>query len=134
MKEPIWIRTDVALAIHRRQISEHGGDDGLRDAGLLDSALAKPKNVFAYSQDDPDADVDLAVLAASYAFGIAKNHPFVDGNKRVAYVVCRTFLMLNGADVVASADEKYDTFLSLAAGSIDEGELAVWIRVHMVSC
>lgn len=129
MVEPTWIRTDAVLAIHRRQISEHGGDDGLRDAGLLDSALARPKNLLAYSQDDPD----LAVLAASYAFGIAKNHPFVDGNKRVAFVVCRTFLLLNGADVVASADEKYDTFLNLAAGTIDETELAAWIKKHLVA-
>jgi death on curing protein len=79
-------------------------------------------------QPNGAGETDLPVLAASYAFGIAINHPFVDGNKRVAYVVCRTFLMLNGADVVASADEKYDTFLSLAAGSIDEEELVAWLR------
>lgn len=129
MKEPVWIREDVVLAIHRRQLAEHGGGEGIRDHGLLGSALARPKNSLAYSssQDEPD----LAMLAAAYAWGLARNHPFVDGNKRTAYVVCRTFLLLNGQDIEASAEEKYLTFLKLAEGRLSEHELASWIRNHL---
>jgi len=129
MREPVWIREDVVLAIHRRQLAEHGGGEGVRDLGLLDSALARPKNLVAYSdsQDGPD----LATLAASYAWGLARNHPFVDGNKRTAYVVCRTFILLNGRDLEASPEEKYLTFLRLAKGRTSEEELASWIRDHL---
>jgi len=129
MREPVWLREDVVLAIHRRQLAEHGGGAGARDLGLLDSALARPKNLVAYSdsQDGPD----LATLAASYAWGLARNHPFVDGNKRTAYVVCRTFILLNGRDLEASPEEKYLTFLRLAEGRISEEELASWIRDHL---
>ena len=84
MPTPVWISEEVVVAIHRRQLAEHGGKEGLRDAGLLSSALARPKNLVAYSNHQPD----LAMLAAAYAFGLTKNHPFVDGNKRTAYVVC----------------------------------------------
>jgi death-on-curing protein len=130
MPEPaVWIRTDVALAIHRRQLAEHGGADGVRDRGLLTSALARPRNILAYSDPRPD----LATLASAYAFGIARNHPFVDGNKRTAYVVCRTFLLLNGHDLAASREEKYSTFLSLAEGGLSEEELAAWLREHLTS-
>lgn len=129
MAEPTWIRDDVVLAIHRRQLAEHGGSDGLRDAGLLESALARPKNLLAYSELEPD----LADLAAAYAFGIARNHPFVDGNKRTAFVVCRMFLKLNGRDIDASQEDKYSTFLSLAEGSLGEQELGQWIREHLVT-
>jgi death-on-curing protein len=111
---------DVVLAIHRRQLSEHGGTDGLRDEGLLDSALARPMNLLAYSEGRPD----LYDLAAAYAFGIVKNHPFIDGNKRVGYVVCRTFLVLNGVDIAATQEDKYTTFLNLAAGTTTQQELA----------
>jgi death on curing protein len=130
MRVPVWIREDVVLAIHRRQLAEHGGGEGVRDLGLLDSALARPKNLVAYSdsQDGPD----LATLAASYAWGLARNHPFVDGNKRTAYVVCRTFILLNGRDLEASPEEKYLTFLRLAEGRISEEELASWIRNHLI--
>ena len=124
MAEPIWVRDDVVLAIHRRQLAEHGGAEGIRDAGLLASALARPKNRLAYSGDKPD----LAALAASYAYGIAKNHAFLDGNKRVAFVVCRVFLRLNGYDMEASQVEKYLTFINLAAGRVTEEDLAAWIR------
>lgn len=129
MKEPTWIREDVVLAIHRRQLVEHGGGEGVRDPGLLDSALSRPRNLVAYAdaQDEPD----LATLAASYAWGIVRNHPFVDGNKRTAYVVCRTFLLLNGQDLEASPEEKYLTFLQLAEGRLSEQELAGWIRSHL---
>lgn len=127
MQEPVWISKAAVLAIHERQLSEHGGGSGVRDDGLLGSALGKPQNLFAYN----DGTVDLAALAASYAFGIARNHPFVDGNKRSALVVSRTFLRLNDADVVTSKEDKYLTFLALAAGDISEDELAAWFRENM---
>ena len=129
MSEPVWIRTDVALAIHRRQLSEHGGAEGVRDVGLLASALARPRNLVAYSEVGPD----FATLASAYAFGIARNHPFVDGNKRTAYVVCRTFLVLNGLDLAASREEKYSTFLKLAGGELSENELVTWMREHLTA-
>ena len=128
MTEPIWIRDDIVLAIHRRQLAEHGGAEGVRDHGLLASALAKPKNLLAYS----DALQAWRSLAASYAFGLVANHPFVDANKRTAYVVCRTFVKLNGADLQASNEEKYSTFLALAKGVMSETGLAEWIRAHLV--
>lgn len=127
MNEITWILKDAVIAIHGRQIAEHGGSDGVRDEGLLLSALARPENLYAYG-DNPD----LADLAAAYAFGIAKNHPFIDGNKRTALVVARTFLKINGADISASQDEKYTTFLRLAEGTLSEEELAEWIRQKMV--
>ena len=123
MAEPVWIRDDVVLAIHRRQIAEHGGASGIRDEGLLASALQSPEPL-AYSLESPD----LAALAASYGSGIVQNHPFLDGNKRTAFVVCRTFLLLNGSDLSASKEEKYQTFLRLAEGVLSESELAAWIR------
>jgi death-on-curing protein len=128
MKEPRWLKDTVALAIHRRQLAEHGGLDGVRDAGMLASALARPKNLFAYSNPQPDA----AALAAAYAFGIIRNHPFVDGNKRTAYVLCRTFLKLNGADINATEAEKYLTFVAVADSSLSEDGLVEWIRSHLV--
>ncbi len=124
MAEPVWVREDVALAIHQRQIAEHGGADGVRDLGLLQSALARPKSLLSYSDPDPD----LARLAASYAHAIAKNHPFVDGNKRVAWIVCRTFLRLNGVDINASQEQKYLAFIQLAASELSEIDLANWLR------
>jgi death-on-curing protein len=127
MKEPLWLQDDVVTAIHSRQLAEHGGLDGIRDPGMLSSALARPKNAFAYSQPKPD----IPALAAAYAFGIAKNHPFVDGNKRTAYVLCRTFLMLNGQDINATDMDKYQTFLRVADGTIDESQLADWIRSRL---
>jgi death-on-curing protein len=128
MKEPIWLQEAVATAIHRRQLAEHGGLDGIRDSDMLSSALARPKNAFAYSQPKPD----IPALAAAYAFGIAKNHPFVDGNKRTAYVLCRTFLKINGHDIEASNLDKYQTFMGLAEGTIAESQLADWIRSKLV--
>ncbi|HEX7182405.1 MAG TPA: type II toxin-antitoxin system death-on-curing family toxin [Thermoanaerobaculia bacterium] len=129
MGEPVWIRADIVLAIHRRQLAEHGGGEGVRDEGLLASALAKPQNLLAYSEAEPD----LAALAAAYAFGIARNHPFVDGNKRTAYVVCRTFLLLNGYDLAASQEEKYLAFLKLAEGRFSQEDLAGWIRARLTA-
>ncbi len=98
--------------------------EGLRDEGLLASALARPQNVLAYAQPPPD----LAALAAAYAYGIARNHPFVDCNKRTALVAARTFLLLNGVNLAANQDEKYLTFLQLAQGTLTEEQLADWIR------
>lgn len=101
-----------------------GGSEGLRDEGLLLAALARPQNLLAYGEPAPD----LPSLAAAYAYGIARNHPFVDGNKRTALVAARTFLLLNGVDLEASQDDKVLTFLSLAEGAVSEEELADWIR------
>jgi len=126
MRKLIWILDNLVPAIHRRQLAEHGGADGIRDAGLLASALARPRQLMAYSDPPPD----LAQLAAAYAFGIARNHPFIDGNKRTALVVCLTFLRLNGKQVRASKAEMYHAFLQLAEGKMTEADLAIWIRTH----
>jgi death on curing protein len=117
-----WVALDVALAAHLEQLAEHGGGEGVRDERLLDSAMARAKNLAAY--DDPDA----AALAAAYAFGIARNHPFIDGNKRTAAVVSETFLALNGLVLTASDAEIVVAFLALAAGELPEEELADWFR------
>ncbi|MDB6163969.1 MAG: death-on-curing protein [Xanthomonadaceae bacterium] len=124
----VWVERAFALAIHERQLSEHGGSSGVRDEGLLDSALARPQQLHAYADPAPD----LADLAASLAFGLARNHPFVDGNKRTAHVCYRAFLLLNGATVEASEEDKYATTLGLAEGSLSEADLANWLRQHIV--
>lgn len=126
MPEPIWISLDLAIAIHQRQLAEHGGAEGVRDAGLLESALNRPRHLHAYSDPKPD----VAEMGASYAFGIAKNHAFVDGNKRTAAVVCETFLNLNGFELTASDAELYPVVLSLAAGQLDETTFATWLKQH----
>lgn len=122
-----WIDRRLALAIHDRQLAEHGGSSGVRDDNLLESALARPQQVYAYGDPAPD----LADLAASLAYGLARNHPFVDGNKRTAYVVCRTFLALNDAELVAEAEEKYLMILALAEGKLKVEDFAVWLRRHI---
>jgi death-on-curing protein len=129
VKEPIWIREIEALTFHNQQISLFGGSDGLRDRGLLDSALARPKNLFAYA----DHALTMAELAAAYAVGISSNHPFVDGNKRTAMQVAFVFLEFNGLPVTASQEEACLTFLNLAAGEITEEELALWFAEHTSS-
>lgn len=126
MDDPIWISEELSLAIHQRQLAEHGGLDGVRDRGLLQSALARPRHLFAYNDPTPD----LPVLAAAYAFGIARNHPFLDGNKRTAAVVCETFLELNGMNLDAADADVYTIFLNLAAGSVSEQQLAEWLKNH----
>lgn len=123
----VWVREDVVLAVHLRQLSEHGGGEGVRDEGLLQSALARPQNLLAYGDPPPD----LSGLAAAYAYGIARNHPFVDGNKRTALIVARLFLLLNGVNLIATQEEKYSTFLALAAGELSEDTLAEWVRAHL---
>jgi death on curing protein len=122
--EPVWVLKAAVLSFHLRQLAEHGGGEGVRDEGLLDSALARPLNKFAYEEPD------LFDLAAAYAYGIATNHPFVDGNKRTAYVTALTFLRLNGFRVEASQTEKYETFIRLAAGELREAGLADWFRAN----
>ena len=125
MKQWVWIDPRAISAIHDEQLAEHGGAAGLRDANLLESALARPMNLATY--EEPDA----AALAASYAVGLAKNHPFVDGNKRTAFVALELFLALNGFVLNASDVECVTTMLAVAAGEIDEATLADWIRRNM---
>lgn len=120
-----WIATEVALAVHREQIATHGGSDGVRDQGLLEGAMARPQNLASYGKPD------VAALAASYAFGIARNHPFIDGNKRTAAVVSETFLELNGASMMATDAEIVVAFLALASGDLSEDELADWFRTRL---
>jgi death-on-curing protein len=122
--EPVWIDLGVVLAIHDQQLAEHGGQPGVRDRGLLESAMARPQNQFAYGEHA------LPRLAASYAFGISRNHPFLDGNKRTSLVVAELFLGLNGVELTASDAECVRTFLALAAGDLTEEELTEWIAAH----
>jgi death on curing protein len=121
--EPIWVLPQAVLAIHEESLAEHGGATGIRDAGLLDSALARPKNLLSYSEVEPS----LERLAAAYAYGIASNHPFVDGNKRTSLVTSLTFLRINGIKVTASKPDLYLTFLGLANGTVSEIALADWL-------
>jgi death on curing protein len=121
----VWVTAEVAMAAHAEQIAEHGGGEGVRDSGLLDSAIARPLNLVAYG------DPDVAALAAAYAYGIARNHPFVDGNKRTAAVVSETFLMLNCCQLTATDAELVVAFLALAAGELSEDETADWFRQHL---
>ena len=123
--EPVWLDAVDAIAIHDRQLAEHGGGSGLRDAGLLESALARPVNRRAYGEDDP------AALAAAFAFGIARSHPFIDGNKRTAWVLARLFLALNGHTLAFQPDDAIRTVLALAAGELGEEELADWFRARI---
>lgn len=127
MAEPVWIVRDVVLAVHDEQLSEHGGQSGVRDLGLLESALARPRNQYAYGE------TSITRLAASYAFGLSRNHPFLDGNKRTSLVVAELFLALNGLELAASDAECVTTFLALAAGELTEEELAGWIGSHVVA-
>jgi len=123
----VWVEKPLVLAIHDRQIAEHGGSAGTRDEGLLESALARPQQLHAYGDPTPD----LAGLAAALASGIARNHPFLDGNKRTAHVAYRTFLELNGADLDATDEDKYVTMLALAEGKLAERDFAAWLRARV---
>jgi len=122
MTEPEWLDTEIVLDIHAEQLALFGGGDGMRDLGLLESALARPLNKFAYGE------TDLATLAAAYAFGIARNHPFVDGNKRAAFGAMIVFLGLNGIDLDVPPEDATAIILEVAAGEIDEDGLARWLR------
>jgi len=123
----VWIDPAVLDAVHEEQLAEHGGAPGVRDVGLFESALARPRNLSAYG--DPDA----AALAAAYGHGLARNHPFIDGNKRTAFVAVELFLALNGLELQASDEDCVMTILALAAGELTEERFADWIRSHVVS-
>lgn len=123
--EPLWLDARLALAIHDRQLAEHGGGNGVRDAGMLDSALARPRNSWGYGEDDP------ASLAGAYAFGIARNHLFVDGNKRTAWVLARLFLALHGHELRFEPADAIRAMLALAAGELSEDEMADWFRSRL---
>lgn len=125
MNEPRWLSPTLLLAIHSDQIQAHGGSRGLRDRGLLESALDRPRNRFRY---DPEAD--LPGLAAAYGFGLSSNHPFLDGNKRVAFQAMYVFLGLNGLRIDSAEEEVVTLILSLARGDLDEPALADWLRDH----
>jgi death-on-curing protein len=120
-----WLREDVVHAVHDRQLAEHGGPAGVRDEAALSSALARPRNLAAYKR--PDA----AALAAAYAYGIVRNHPFVDGNKRTGWVVARLFLAHNGYQLEFDPHDAVRTIENLAAGILSESELANWFREGM---
>jgi death-on-curing protein len=122
--EPVWIDLEVVLAIHDEQLAEHGGQAGVRDRGLLESALSRPQNQFV------NGEHVLPRLAASCAFGISRNHPFLDGNKRASLVVAELFLVLNGSELTATDAECVTTFLHLAAGDLTEDQLTEWIAGH----
>jgi death on curing protein len=119
-----WLDEDVVLAIHEAQIAEHGGATGVRDLGLLASALARPQNAAAYS------DADVADLAALYALGIIKNHPFVDGNKRVGTVLLETFLELHDNELAVADDDLLSVIFALAAGEVSDADFTMWVREH----
>ena len=121
-----WLPKAAVLAMNARQLAEHGGGAGIRDDGLLESALQRPENKMAYGEPD------IADLAAAYAYGIARNHPFIDGNKRTALVASRTFLLYNGYQITATQEDRLRTFLSLADGSLSEDQLAAWFRQHLL--
>jgi death-on-curing protein len=125
--EPEWIGVALAIAIHEEQIREHGGGEGLRDPGLLERALARPRNGWGYGV------TDLCALAAALGHGIARNHPFVDGNKRTAFVAVETFLLLNGVALTAPDPDATVAMMDLAAGEMPEAEFADWLRSHTVS-
>jgi len=121
----VWLQRGVVVAIHEAQLAEHGGGIGVRDANLLDSALAKPLNLAAYGEPD------VAALAASYGYGISRNHAFIDGNKRTGFVAAELFLRLNGHSLQADDATCVLTMLAVAAGDLTEDEFAAWLRTHL---
>ena len=129
MDEPLWMELADAVIAHDLELSTHGGSAGIRDSGLLESALARPKNLWEYAPSPPS----LARLAAAYAFGISSNHPFVDGNKRTALLVSFAFLDVNGMEMTASQEEAYLIILGLAAGEVSEEQLALWFERNTTS-
>ena len=125
MSDWIWLDKEVLLAVHDEQLAEHGGNSGVRDMSLFDSALARAPNAAAYGQPS------VATLAAAYGYGIARNHPFLDGNKRTAFVAVELFLMLNGHRLTADDAQCVLTMLDVAAGSITEEQFAQWLADHV---
>lgn len=126
MSEPVWVEKEALLLLHGKSLARFGGLEGVRDEGLLDSALARPRNAFHY-----DGLSDIAGLAASYAFGLAKNHPFADGNKRAAFLAVGLFLGVNGWELNAEPVDAIRAVMALASGEAREGEFAAWIRLHV---
>jgi death on curing protein len=126
VKRWVWLQKAVVLAIHEDQLTEHGGGVGVRDAGLLESALARPENPAAYGKPD------VADLAAAYGYGISRNHAFIDGNKRTGFVAVELFLELNGHELAASDADCVMTMLAVASGDITETKFAAWLREHVV--
>jgi death-on-curing protein len=126
MTDWVWPDREVIVAVHEMQLAEHGGLAGVRDSGLLDSALSRAPNLAAYGQ--PDA----AALTAAYGWGLSRNHPFIDGNKRTAFVAAELFLNLNGHDLVAADADCVLTMLGVAAGEVSEEAFAAWLRSHIV--
>jgi len=124
MKEPVWVLREVVLMLHEQSLAQFGGSAGIRDEGLMDSALGKPQNLFAYGKPD------LFDLAASYAFGLVKNHPFIDGNKRTGFIAAVVFLELNGYEFNASEVDATVRTLALAAGELSEGGFAQWLKAN----
>jgi death on curing protein len=122
VKEPLWLSTDLVIAIHEEQLGQFGGPSGLRDQGLLESALGRPRHKYTYGTED------LSTLAAAYAFGLARNHAFVDGNKRIAFLAMVTFLGLSDIEFVVTEPEAVVMMLAVAAGEVSEESLARWIR------
>ncbi len=122
-----WVSRRALELLHEESLAEHGGAPGLRDEGLLESALARPRHLLTYGQPEPD----LAALAAAYGTGLAQNHPFVDGNKRVAFLAVGLFLLLNGHRLVATQADATLTMFTLAAGELDESAFADWLRAHV---
>ena len=125
-REPEWVEVETVYRLHERQLAEHGGIQGIRDAGLLNSAMNRPLARWSYGNPPPD----LCELAAAYAYGLAKNHPFLDGNKRSAAVVCEVFLLLIGVKTTATEEEKYPYYLGLSSGEIGEDDFASWLRAN----
>jgi death-on-curing protein len=123
MKEPVWVLRDLVVAVQQMLLAEHGGLSGIRDEDLLDSALSRPKNIFVYTKP-----VSIFDLAASYSYGLALNHPFVDGNKRIALTIAAIFLEINGYALNASEPETVITFEHLTAGQITEQQLSFWFE------
>lgn len=128
MKEPRWVLTQTLVAIQQRQIAEHGGLEGVRDQGLLESALQAPQNLYYYGNPKPS----LAEVAACYAYSITRNHPFRDGNKRVSLIVCELFLQLNGMFLLATQPEKYQQYYSLADGTLSQRKFAEWLEAGLL--
>ena len=124
MKEPVWLRKDVLLAVHERLLAEHGGSSGIRDEGLLESALGRPQNLFAYGKPT------IFDLASTYACGIIRNHPFVDGNKRSGFMAAYLFLGRNGYEFTAEEKEVVIKTLTVAAGELDEQNYAAWLKAN----
>jgi death on curing protein len=125
--EPKWIRIDVVRTLHQMQLAEHGGKDGIVSEGSLDASVASPKHLFFYGDPQPD----ISSLAAQYAYSITRNHPFCDGNKRVAAVVCELFLELNGFELTASDQEAYLMYMRLANGEMEAEQFSQWIRSNL---